>query len=198
MGPRARLVAVAVLVAGLAAACGVPQDGGPQALDAAEVPFDLLAADPVTTTSTAPPTGASSTVQVFFMGPEDRLVAVERQVASPASVEKVLKQLISGPRDDEIGRGMRTIVNPGATVLTSPVEGRIATIDLSGPFFLSEDVEEQIRALAQTVYTATSLGGVVGVRFTIDGNPAEVPIDKGQRISTPVGRSAYAKYAPTQ
>ncbi len=196
MGKRFLLV-LGVVVALLAAACGPPTDDNPRALDTEDVPFDLLAVDPVTTTSTSPPIGATSPVQVFFMG-DERLVPVERPVSSPASVEKVLKALISGPTEDEIRRGLRTVINPGATVLTAPVEDQIATIDLSGDFFLSPVVEEQIIALAQTVFTATNLGGVVGVRFTLDGNPAEVFIAKGSRTSAPVGRAVYAKYAPSQ
>lgn len=194
---RAVPVVVAVLMAAAAVACGAPTDAEPRALDTEDVPFDLLSADPVTTTSTRPPTGTSSIVQIFFMG-QDHLVPVERAVSAPASVEKVLKALISGPTEEERRRGLRTVINPGATVLTAPVEDNIATVDLSGAYFLSDALEDQIVGLAQTVYTATNLGGVVGVRFTIDGKRAEVPIDKASLTSTPVGRASYAKYAPTQ
>lgn len=182
------------LVAIFGAGCGAPTDDNPRALDAADVPFDLLGANPSTTTTTSE-SGKSSEITVYFIGPDDRLVGVPRSVSSPASVEKVLRKLVAGPTEEERSRGLVTLINPASTVLTAPVENGIATVDISGAYFIGPG-EDQIKALAQTVYTSTFLGGVVGIRFLLDGQPANVPIDKGAQTSLPVGKAAYAKYAP--
>ena len=182
---------VAVLGTG---ACGAPTDDNPRALDASDVPFDLLGANSSTTTTTSV-SGTSSDITVYFMGPEDRLVGVARKVTSPASVEKVLRQLVAGPTEEERARGLRTSINPASTVLTAPVENQIATVDISGAYFLGSG-QDQIAALAQTVYTATNLGGVIGVRFLFQGKPAKVPDASGAQTALPVGKAAYAKYAP--
>lgn len=189
--PRGLLLA-AVLNALLAAACGAPTDDAPRALPANDVPFGLLAPDPASTTTVHP--AASSEVTIYLAGPE-RLVPVERRVPAPASVEKVVRALLTGPTDAEARRGLRSAINPGTTVLSAPVEAGIATIDLSGDFAVGAG-PEQIVALAQVVYTATELGGVVGVRFTLGGRPAEVPDGDGTLSQTPLGRAAYASFAP--
>lgn len=182
-----------VFLTALLAACGAPTDEAPRALPANDVPFGLLAPDPSATTTTVHP-AASSEVTIYLAGRE-RLVPVERRVPAPASVEKVVRTLLTGPTDAEARRGLRSAINPGTTVLSAPVEAGIATIDLSGDFAVGAG-PEQIVALAQVVYTATSLGGVVGVRFTLGGRPAEVPDGDGTLSQAPLGRAAYASFAP--
>lgn len=191
---RARLLLVVVALAAVAAACGTPVDRVPRALPAEDVPFGLLEEDPVTTTSTSVPSEESSPVTIFLVGPE-RLVAVERAVSAPATVEKLLETLVSGPTEAETSRGLRTAISPTTRILSAPVEAGIATIDLAGGFTVGE-LPEQIVGFAQFVFTATSLGGVVGVRFTLNGTTALVPQGDGTTTQAPVGRAAYASLAP--
>lgn len=187
----------AVLVTLLAgAACGAPIDDQPRALPPGDVPYGLLAADPVSTTTTLP-SATSSRVTIFLVGGSGRLVAVERPVLAPASVERVVRALLNGPTDEEVRRGLRSAVNPATTMLSAPVEAGIAIIDLSGDFAVGTG-PEVIVALAQIVYTATALGGVGGVRFTLEGRPAEIPTGDGSGTTAPVGRAAYASFAPLQ
>jgi len=191
---KLRTLSLLVVVALAPAGCGTPTDGSPRALPVDDVPFGLLEADPVTTTSTTASTGSTSTVTLYLVGPT-RLVAVERTVAAPADVEKVLGALVSGPTEAETSRGLRTAISPATLVLAAPVEAGIATIDLAGGFTVGE-LPEQIVGFAQLVYTATSLGGVVGVRFTLNGVRALVPQGDGTTTQAPVGRAAYASFAP--
>lgn len=192
-------LAAAVLAA--EGACGVPLDDEPRALSSGEAPLELLGADPLTTTTTGLP-GASSEVTIYLSGPRtddpgrpERLVAVERRVPAPASVEKVVQMLLTGPRHDEARQGLRSAINPETTILSAVVERGIATIDLSGNFAVGSGTD-QIVALAQIVFTATDLGGVVGVRFTLDGRSAEVPSGDGTLTRTPLGRAAFATFGP--
>jgi spore germination protein GerM len=75
------------------------------------------------------------------------------------------------------------------------VTGGIATVTLSQDF-ANAPVREQILALAQLVYTATELGGVHGVQFTVDGRPAQVPTAQGTPKGGVVTREDFAAIAP--
>jgi spore germination protein GerM len=191
----------ALVVAGLAlAGCGVPTDRVPQSLSQRDVPFNLLASDVVTTSTTfsSSPT-ALATIYLVAADPkaggQDRLQPVDRLVPTPPTVEKVVRRLLSGPSDAEARRGLRTAVPAGTTILAAPVASGIATIDLSGAFARGTGTE-QIIALAQIVFTATSLPGVVGVRFTLEGRPTDVPAGDGSQTRAPLGRANFASYGP--
>lgn len=183
------------LVGGLAG-CGVPTDSAPRALPAGVVSADLLAVDPVTTTSTVP-VGTSTRVRIYLVGgagAAERLVPVERPVQSPATAERVLSALVSGPNREESARGLRSAIRPGTIVNSARVESNIAIVDLvNSAVAASADL---ILALAQMVYSATELPGVNAVRFTLDGERAEVPTGNGIQSTAPVGRASYAAYAP--
>jgi spore germination protein GerM len=178
----------------MATGCGVPTDDRPRALSAEDVPAGLLAAAPLSTTTTLPPT-SSSEVLIYLVG-RDRLVPVTRTVESPATVERLVRVLVNGPTDDELAAGLRSALSPAVLVVSAPVEAGIATIDLSAPFAVAPQ-PEQILALAQIVYTATGLSGVGGVRFTLAGIKATVPQGDGTSTAAPVGRATYASVAPS-
>lgn len=193
---RRLLLLIGLSMVGALAGCGVPTDSVPRALPAGEVPADLVAVDPVTTTSTVP-VGTSTRVRIYLVGgggAAERLVPVERSVQSPATVERVLSALVSGPNREEAGRGLRSAILPGTIVNSALVESNIAIVDLvKSAIAVNADL---ILALAQMVYSATELPGVGGVRFTLDGERAEVPTGSGIQSETPVGRASYAAYAP--
>lgn len=193
-----RLLAVLIL-GGALAGCGVPTDSVPRALPEDEVPAELLAIDPVTTTSSAP-LGQTTRVRVFLIGGRgdaERLVPVERTIQAPATVERVLAQLTLGPNREEEARGLRSAILPGTVINSVLVESSLAIIDLAKGRGISVSGTDRILALAQMVYSATELRDVGGVRFTVDGTRAETPTGTGVLTSGPVGRAAYAAYAPT-
>ncbi|MGH8993261.1 MAG: GerMN domain-containing protein [Acidimicrobiia bacterium] len=195
---RARLIPAVVGLVLALGGCGVPTDNTPRALPANEVPAELLATDPVTTSSTVP-LGQTTRLRVFLIagqGESERLVAVERTVQSPATVERVLAQLTLGPQRDEAAAGLRSAILPGTVINSVLVESGIAIIDLAKGRGISANGTDRILALAQMVYSATELREVGGVRFTVDGVRAETPNGTGVLTSGPVGRAAYATYAP--
>lgn len=195
---RCRPLLLAVLVLALAlVGCGVPTDGSPRALPDDLVPAELVAANPVTTTSSVP-LGSTARVRVFFLGGAgtERLVPVDRTVQAPADLERVLAQLTLGPNRDEVGRGLRSAILPGTVINSVLVESNIAIVDLAKGHSISRDGTDFILALAQMVYTATELAGVGGVRFTLDGQRANVPNATGVETAGAVGRGSYAAYAP--
>jgi spore germination protein GerM len=192
---RTSAVLAGLFMAGALAGCGVPADSAPRALPLDEVPADLLASDLVTTTSTVP-VGTTARALVFLVGGGgggERLVPVERPVQAPVTVERVLSALISGPNREEINRGLRSAILPGTIVNSVRVESNIAVVDLvKGNIAVGGT--DLILALAQIVYSATELVG--GVRITLDGDRATVPIGSGIQSTAPLGRAAYAAYAP--
>jgi spore germination protein GerM len=193
--PPALFVTLALALA--LVGCGVPTDDSPRALPDDIVPAELVAANPVTTT-TSVPLGSTARVRVFFVGGVDteRLVPVDRTVQAPADVERVLAQLALGPNREETSRGLRSAILPGTVINSVLVESNIAIVDLAKGHSVSRPGTDFILALAQMVYTATELPGVGGVRFTLDGQRANVPNATGVETAGAVGRGSYAAYAP--
>jgi spore germination protein GerM len=184
---RVTLLVVSLIVL---AACGVPKDGRPREIDAANVPFDLLA--PTTSTSTtAPSPGLSPTrpVTIYLADSDGHLVARRRNVESPASLRKALTALLAGPTQDESDLHTAITSETKLLHLRGPVDG-LVTIDLSRQL-LDVTGRQQILALAEVVYTATAYPDVDRVLFQFDGASKEVPNGEGTLTSTPLGRLSY-------
>jgi spore germination protein GerM len=188
MSPR-RAVAALVALLCVLAGCGVPADPAPRDIPAEDVPFGLL--DTATTTTTGRPL-PRATVTVFLVN-DDRLAAVDRQVPAPASAAGILAAVPAGPTPQEAAAGLRSALTTQLGMVE--VTGGIATVTLSQDF-ANAPVGEQILALAQLVYTATELGDVHGVQFTIDGRPTQVPTAQGTPKRGVVTREDFAAVAP--
>ena len=93
------IVALALLLALLAAACGVPADSSPQLLDESALPPEL--ADPSTTTMTTEPPAASVDQLVYFFDDEDFLADASREVSAPVDPQDLLEVLFVGPTEEE-------------------------------------------------------------------------------------------------
>ena len=184
--------AALVLVALLAAGCGVPTDAQPRPIPGDRVPFELLDPEPIPTSTPSAPAG--SLAATVFMVAGEGLSPVRRDVPAPASPERVLQALVSGVVPEEAARNLRSAI--GATTRASVAEegaGRLR-VELS-PAFLSTATNEQILAVAQIVYTLTALPGVDSVAFTVSGRPVEVPAGDGTLRSGPVRRSDFESVA---
>lgn len=192
--PRNPLLLASGLVLAVAlTACGVQADDGPRRLATEKVPYGLLEAAPATTTTTV--VGVPIVpVPVFFVH-GDRLRAVSRTVTDPVTVGKAIDALLNGPREDESAIGIRTAVSPRTKLLVARLEDGVARLDLSADFALGQ-VQQQIPSLAQMIFTATAVPGVNAVRFTIEGEPVEVPTPEGHVAVGALGRDAFSALAP--
>ena len=186
---------LAAVVAG-AAGCGIPTEEDATLARAEDVPFDLLAEIPETTTSTInAPSGASLTRATIFLVQGERLAPVDRDIAAPPSGEGVIEALERGPTRSEAALGLRSAL-VGADVMRSiGVSGGIASVDL-GTGFTDIVGRDQIMALAQIVSTVTGLPGVGRVAFTLEGVPVGVPRGDGAVTTESVSRDDYALLAP--
>jgi len=191
MRPRswadAAAAAAALLVVSSLVACGIPADSQPRALASKDIPFDLLA--PSTTVATPGTPGARASISVYLVGITG-LVPVSREVREPATLPEALNSLLAGPTDAEVTNGLRTAISAQTSVSAGAVGFGVGTVDLGGALG-QVGGQEQILAVAQLVFTATSVPGIVKVQFTLAGRPVEVPAGDGTLTQGPLGRSDF-------
>ena len=186
-------VVVALAVAVGVAGCGVPADTHPRRLSAGGVPFGLL--NPTTSTTVEVATADDSnqvTVEVYELGLSGRLVPVQRSVAPPVTVVNVLQKLFAGPSVGELAAGFQSYISTQTKLLGAQVVDGVANIDVSREF-TEVSGNEQIFALAQIVFTATSVSDVQSVAFLLGGDPKEVPTQDGTLTTRPLTRNDYAR-----
>ena len=190
-----RLVALVALtlLAAFVAACGVPNDHDPREIDTQNVPFSLLAPTAGATSTTTPPAQAPMAHLTIYLADADgNLVAVPRDVTAPGTVRKAIATLLNGPTTNEANR-LHTAITSDTKLLhiSGPKDG-LVTIDLSRQL-LDVTGKQQIVALAQVVYTATSRRDVERVLFRVEGKPKEVPTGDGTLTAEPLDRLSYSE-----
>jgi spore germination protein GerM len=190
MKMRLAVVAVSVLAA---TGCGVQVDDSPREIPASDVPPGLLSSS-----TTMPPDSSAvetTTQPIYLVNDSNRLVAVDRQIVSPASVGNLLAALMQGPTDEESSNGLRSTVIPQASIVGVQPVGDTALVSVSDEF-RSIPAQDQIRALAQIVFTATDVEGIQSVQVQVNQEPAEVPRGDGSVTSAPLTRLDYGAFAP--
>jgi spore germination protein GerM len=184
-------VAVA-LAAVLLAACGVPDDTRPRALDPADVPEELLASS---TSSTEVPDegGARRSVDIYLVNGDGLLEPVTRRVSSTSN-KTLLDELLAGASDADADRGLRSEIPPNTRLLGIDVlqDDNVLTIDLSTQF-ASAVGDGELLAQAQVVWTATQGGRADGVFFLVDGEQREGTNDEGVITAEPLTRADFAE-----
>lgn len=201
MRPVHKRVAAAGLVGIVALAltgCGVPVDRGPTVLSKAAVPFDLLGPSSPPTTAPSLLSPRAAAVRIFLLDPSGHLVAVEREVAaSQDTLVSILGVLVQGPTQTETAAGLQSAIPPQTTIISASVDpSGLATVDVGGTFGQLVG-RAQVEAIAQMVFTASSLAttGVTTVTFQLGGQPVEVPVDSGAQIPV-VNTSQFPSLAP--
>lgn len=191
---RRGLAVVAVVVV---AGCGVPNDTESRALAPESVPFDLLAPSTTTTTRPSPPAVVDEPASVYLVDNDSgQLVEVKRPVPAPPSVRRALEELLQGPTETELARGLSSSIpsSTGLLDVQGPSAG-IVTVDLSDLSGIAG--AGQRMALAQVVFTATAADDVDSVLFEFEGQPSEVPNAAGQSTSEPLRREDFAAFDPS-
>jgi hypothetical protein len=169
-----------LLVTLLLTACGVPQDDQPRALDPAAAPFRFF--EPAVP---PPPTGQLQVELWFLQG--DQPLPVDRPLELPGSPRQVLEQLLLGPTQDELSRGLSSAIPTSLDLLNLTVMNRVAVATFDG---LNEQV--QVPAYAQIVATLDGLPDIDGVRFRTPDGDVPVPKGDGGLSSGAVTRNDYA------
>ncbi len=187
---RARSVLAAFAALAALTGCGIPVDDAARPLSADEVPSSR----PRPTPAPAPRPGdpPDVEVEVFFVR-ELRLAPVRRPTAPPPSVDDALATLLAGPTPAERSEGLRTALTRDVR-LAGTFPAGVPLIDITETFAQTE-AQEQILALAQIVFSVTSLPGVSGVSFALEGHPVDVPTGDGTLKQGPLRREDYAAVA---
>jgi spore germination protein GerM len=192
-----RPLAVAVLLAG----CGLSENASPQVIEAGEVPGDLLAVSPSSSTTLAASPRTAS-VTVYLVSVQDgvtRLVPVQREVAADGAnrAGDRLIALLAAPTAEELAAGIITSIPSDTVLLDTDLDdaNQELTIELSRSLF---DVQgEELRnAFAQLVWTATELDGIRRVRFVVDGEVYRTPDEAGIEQPGAVSRLDYRSLSP--
>lgn len=185
----AAAVGTLVLVAALTG-CGIPRDAAPRDITVTDEPFTIA----VTTTIAETATGVDGAVKVFFIGAE-RLEPSNRP--GPWSLASALGQLVAGPTQNDLDRGLQTRIPLGTQLLSvsGPDGAGVVTVDLSSEFIAVRG-EAQTAAVAQVVFTVTDRAEGAAVRFLIEGEPQPVPTETSTSAE-PVKRYEYPGFNPT-
>lgn len=176
------------------AACGVPTSGTAHLIPAGQVPFGLLQAgqEPQPPAIMSP---SRAIVDVFLVSQAGHLVARGRVVKAPVTVEGVVGDLLAGPTNAEAAGGLISAIPDRTQLRSARISFGVAELDLSSTFGQVSGAN-QVLAVAELVYTATVVTGVVAVAFSLDGKPVEVPDGNGTLSQGPVTRTDYAAVAP--
>jgi spore germination protein GerM len=190
---RRALAVLAALACTAIAACGVQNDHGPRELATSDVPFDLLA--PATSVAESPTESGVDTT-IWFVDNAGLLSRARRSIDPPVTVDAALQSLLAGVTEAEANNGLRSNITSDTELLevAGPDDG-LVTVDLSSDF-LNVERELQRLALAQIVFTATSLPNVDRVLFRFDGEPAEVPGAGDELTSEPLTRDDFVTFNP--
>jgi spore germination protein GerM len=169
----------------------VPGDHSPHTIEAKDGPYQLLAPTAENTTTTQPSAFTATTkVTIYLADADGKLQGVRRLITAPATPAKAVVSLLNGPSKEEAQRLHSAITTDTKLLgIDGPVDG-LVTLDLSH-HLLDITGRPQILALAQLVYTVTSLTSVDRVLFQIDGRSVEVPNGDGKLTASPLGGLSY-------
>ena len=180
-----------IAVAAVVASCGVPKDSTATKMAPKHVPFDLLNRNRGAIASDT----AGEAASVFF-AKSGRLVSAARRLAPSASPQVLLNMLREGPTKGEVETGLRSaLLGQNLARVISVVAGT-ATVDLRTAFSSLPSADQSL-ALAQLVFTLTGRPGIGQVRFTLEGQPTDVPLSDGSLVRRRVSRDDYAGVTPT-
>lgn len=173
-------VSLAILASVLLCACGVPLDAEPQ-------PFEVELVPPVEVDRAEPGELAAASL---FLVRDGQVVAVTRDLSSPAGAVAVIGSLLEDTTDPEERAGLRTSIPVGTELLAVRRENSTLVLNLTRDF-AAVGGEEEILAVAQIVLTATNLEGIESVAFELDGVPTDVPLASGALSDEPVAAGDY-------
>lgn len=197
-GARWTWLAVLVGLALVVAGCGVTTDDDPQAIDADDIPAELLDPNPPTSTTVVSTEGTPVPVYLLVRtGTTTRLAPTQREVADPTRPGDRIDALLEPLSPEEQEAGLISSIPSDTVLLDTELirDEQELVVNLSGALFDVEG-EELARAFAQIVYTVTELDGVRQVRFKVDGETFRAPDAEGVEQDGAVTRADYSELAP--
>ncbi len=170
-------VVAAFLVASvtLSACTLVPTSEHPSSISSKVVPFGLLG-------QTIPGTNNGRVVfitqPVYIVDATGHLAASSRIVPSPPTLFSVLRELILGPTDIEVGTGYTSAIPSDLVVTQATIARGVGIIEVSRSL-ASIPRQQLILAIGQIVMTAYYVGAIRGVRIAVGGVDERLPRPDG-------------------
>lgn len=199
-GHAMRVLGLFLSLAGLlvgSAGCGVAANDKPRAIQAEDLPADLLDPNPPAST-TLPGSTATAGVTVYLVvrhGDITRLAPVERDVADPSRAADRINALLLPTAAEEQQEGLISSIPTDTVLLDTALVDEELVVNLSGALFDVQG-EELANAFAQLVWTVTEVEGVRRVRFKVDGEAYRAPNTEGIEQDGAVTRGDYNALAP--
>jgi hypothetical protein len=188
---RAAGVALALLLAAALAGCGVPTKSSADRAPSDRVPFGLL--EERDTSASGPASGYA--VELYLHDTTTGRLVRFGATVQEATVGAVLRALQEPPQPGPDPLPSGNPLGDTEVIQEVTVARGLATVDLAEGFSELAGPAQQV-ALAEVVYTATARPGVGQVRFTLAGEPVEVPRGDGSLSSEPLTRADYPGFAP--
>ncbi len=186
------LAAAVVVVAG----CGVPEDGSPRELSAADLAPPTPEAEPTPTPQTTET--ARTEALIHLLDENGILTPVSREVPSPLEPGDVVASLVLGPTESESqDLNLSSAIPPTEIVLSTTLIDRTLLVNLGPEGLFQLEGDEQKRAIAQLVFTVTELDSVDDVLLQIEDEFRPLPTDEADTTELqPVDRSDYRSLDP--
>jgi spore germination protein GerM len=185
------LAAIAISGALAGAGCAVDVDSGPRPVDP-----ELLEQGAPTPRSAITPGGA---VPMYLLAPADDGQGVQLRTVgrdTDPTPLAIMTALTQGPTDTEVATRLRSALPTGLRVLSVRVNDSVLALDVSAEL---QDVssDELVQAVAQVVFTATSLPGIDAVAISVDGVARQWPAGDGVLLARPLTRYDYPGFLPS-
>lgn len=120
-----------------------------------------------------------------------RTKATRELPASDTPLVDALQALLAGPSEAEAKKGLVTLINPQARLLSATVRGTTAYLNFSDEFQInSYGIEGYAGQLRQVIWTATEFPNVKDVQILLEGRRVDYLGAEGIWIGSPLGRSA--------
>jgi spore germination protein GerM len=183
------VLSLALVLVGVVAGCGVPEDREPQVLGTDAVPPGLLTTPSTTTQpSEVPP---ERQAELYFVNADGQVTPELREVEDQS--DNAVLQALLGTDPTSLAGGLTTNIPPETALLNTSFDNdeEVLTVDLSEEFQTIRG-EGAIAAVAQIVFTATEDDPGRAVAFQVEGDPYPVQDEEGVVSDDPVTRSDYA------
>jgi hypothetical protein len=168
--------APAVLALLLVAGCGVSSQDAPVPVPTERLPAAAGAPSAGRTTVTS--TG------VLYLCREDQLEPVEFLFEGQGVAGRISALLML----PALPEGLRTAIPTGTRLKGTQQDGAAVTLELSEQVLRVRGPDQRL-ALAQLVYTATEVPGVLGVRVSVNGSVVPLPDQSGRLVERPLQRT---------
>lgn len=120
------------------------------------------------------------TEPVYFIDAIGHLAPSSRLVASPATLESVLGELVIGPTTIEGFAGYTSALPKKFILVSATLSDKIGILDVATPLSALSR-QDQILALGQLVLSAYDAGATGGVEVTVAGSPVRSLLPDGTR-----------------